>query len=196
MTKVKKMIKNKPKSNACMVKKNQYDSLRFFLLLCKFGFVFILFIVSGCATGSISKGVEHGAVAVWNLENLSLTDGVGFDLNEMGEILSAKIIETTSETIGRMVVEREQLLLALEELNLGTTSLVDESVRLKIGKIVGAKLMVLGAYMVVETQMRLDLRLVEVETGKVLNATKKTVPAGNMTQWLNAAKIATEELFQ
>ena len=155
-------------------------------------FVILILFLASCATQPMSY--EKGTtIAVWDLENLSLTDSGQPDL---GELLSAKVIEAVKETGGHTVVERERLLLALEELNLGTTSLVEESTRLRIGRIVGAPLMIFGAYSVVEHAMRLDLRLVEVETGKILKAAQQTTSSADLSGWLRAAEEATAELFQ
>jgi curli biogenesis system outer membrane secretion channel CsgG len=93
------------------------------------------------------------------------------------------------------VVERERLLLALQELNLATTSLTDESTRLQIGRIVGAQLMIFGGYQVIVDKMRLDLRLVEVESGSILKAAEKTTSATDVSEWLRAAREAALELF-
>ncbi len=93
------------------------------------------------------------------------------------------------------VVERERLLLALEELRLGTTSLVDERFRLDLGRLVGARLMVFGGYQIIGEVMRVDLRLVEVESGKVLKAVEKTTSAADLSGWLSAVSEAVEELF-
>ncbi len=159
-------------------------------LVCSF-VIFIIFIAA-CATESdlYKRGVV--TVAIWDLEDLSPSDVVRPD---MGELLSTKVIETFKETDLYTVVERERLLLVLEELNLGTTSLVDETTRLRIGKLVGAQLMVFGGYQVIEEQMRLDLRLVEVETGKIRKAAQKTVSSTDLPGWLNAAKETAAQLF-
>jgi len=93
------------------------------------------------------------------------------------------------------VVERKRLVLALEELRLGTTSLVDEATRLRLGKIVGARWMIFGGYMVVAGKMRLDLRLVEVETGKVRKAAQKTTASSDFTEWMATTRSAAEELL-
>jgi hypothetical protein len=82
----------------------------------------------------------------------------------------------------------------LEELHLGSSALADEQTRLKLGKLVGARLMVFGGYQVFGGQMRIDLRLVEVETGKVLKAVHKIAPSGDMSGWLDAAGMAGGEL--
>lgn len=148
----------------------------------------ILFI--GCAS-SPQKGEAGGTIAVWDLDDLSLSRGAQLHL---GEILSGKIIEVLKDRGDYVVVERQRLLLALEELRLGTTRLVDETTRLKLGKMVGAKWMVFGGYQVIGEQMRLDLRLVEVETGRVKKAVQRTTSTNNLEGWMEAAKKAAEEL--
>ena len=56
--------------------------------------------------------------------------------------------------------------------------------------------MVFGGYQIVGDKMRLDIRLVEVETGRVLNASQKTTLANDLAKWLRAAEEATIEVFQ
>jgi len=146
---------------------------------------------TSCAPRSIIS--EEGAtVAVWDLDDLSpsASNNPG-----MGEILSAQVMETIMTGGKVTVIERERLLLALEELHLGTSSLADEATRLKLGRLVGAQAMVFGAYQVFGKTMRLDLRLVEVGTGKVMKAVQKTTPDMNVSQWLEAAREAAEELL-
>ena len=153
--------------------------------------LFIAFLTS-CAIEQVSYKKDT-SVAVWDLENMSPT---GFAGPDMGELLSAKVIETLRDTGDYIVVEREQLVLVLEELGLGTTALADEATRLRLGRLVGARLMVFGGYQIVGDKMRLDIRLVEVETGRVLNATQKTTLANDLAKWLRAAEEATIEVFQ
>jgi curli biogenesis system outer membrane secretion channel CsgG len=159
------------------------------------GFLGIFFALAllfvSCSTGPVAYK-EGTTIAVWDLENLTPSESVQHDL---GGLLSAKVIETINKTGKYTVVERERLLLALEELNLGTTSLVDESTRLRIGRIVGAQLMAFGAYQVIADQMRLDLRLVEVETGKILGAAQETTPSTDISGCLKATEEATAGLF-
>jgi hypothetical protein len=135
---------------------------------------------------------ETSVIAVWDLENLTPFEIVGADV---GEILSAKVIETFKESGHHTVVERERLLLVLEELNLGTTDLVSESTRLELGKIVGARRMVFGSYILINDTLRLDLRMVEVETGLILKATSKTTSGTDITGWLKIAQESAEELL-
>jgi len=43
--------------------------------------------------------------------------------------------------------------------------------------------------------MRLDLRLVEVETGKILKTAQRVRAATDVAQWLSAAQEAADELI-
>ena len=151
--------------------------------------IFILLCIS-CASDAPYQG--NPAVAVWDFDNLTPAAAVKEDL---GEILSLQVIDTLQKRGDHPVVERQRLLLALEELKLGTTSLVDEATRLKLGRISGARLMVFGGYQIIGKQMRLDLRLVEVETGRIIKAVQKVSSASDLSGWLNGARGAAEELF-
>jgi curli biogenesis system outer membrane secretion channel CsgG len=135
---------------------------------------------------------KDNTIAVWDLDDLSLSTTVRPNL---GEILSSQIIEAIKKRGDYAVVERQRLLLALEELRLGTTQLADETTRLKLGRILGARFMVFGGYQIIGNQMRLDLRLVEVETGKVLRAVPKTTSAADLQGWIDTARKAAEELL-
>jgi curli biogenesis system outer membrane secretion channel CsgG len=143
----------------------------------------------GCAATPKMHGPV--AVAVWDLENLSISDAASADL---GDILSGKILETVRQAAGYTVVERQQLQLALRELELGSSDLVDSATQLRIGRIVGAKEMIFGAYQVIGKQMRLDLRLVDVESGRILKAAEKTTPSSDISGWIQAATDAATAL--
>jgi curli biogenesis system outer membrane secretion channel CsgG len=136
---------------------------------------------------------ERGVgVAVWDLVDHSHLSEAR---PELAELLSTQIIDTLKQKRDYTVVERERLLLALEELGLGTTLLVDSATRLRLGRLVGAKLMVFGGYMIIRNLMRLDLRLVDVETGATLKAASQTATATDITAVLAVARAVTEKLL-
>ena len=153
--------------------------------------ILLLTFFSGC-TSAPCMNQQTSAIAVWDLVNLNPDEAIGPDV---GGLLAAKVIETLKESSTFQVVERERLILVLEELNLSSSSLADEATRLKIGRIVGARFMVFGGYFVLGDLMRLDLRLVEVETGSIVKAAQKTASAGDLTGWLRVARQAAEELI-
>lgn len=155
------------------------------ILICLGATLFFL----SCA--SSPSRVERGnSVAVWDLDDVTLSTAVPPDL---GEVLSGQIAETLTKR-GYVVVERQRLLLILKELHLGTTQLVDPSTRLKLGRMLGARWMVFGGYQIIGDQIRIDLRRVEVETGKIKKAVEKTTSATDLQGWIDATRKAAEEL--
>lgn len=149
---------------------------------------------AGAPTMPAPESLPYGpgaTVAVWNIEDLSPTKTHEPDL---GEFMAATIIETLEKRCKFNMVEREKLLLALEELTLGSGELAGENSRLQIGKIIGAKLMVFGAYQLIGDIIRLDLRLVEVERGLVVSAASSEASAKNLDDRLKGAEAAAIEL--
>jgi len=149
------------------------------------------FFFISCASPHVASEKANTA-AVWDLDDHSPSSSS--QQPQLGELLSSQVIEVIQKRGVYTIVERERLLLALEELRLGTTRLVDEATRLKLGRLVGARFMVFGCYQIIGNQMRLDLRLVEVETGKVLKAVHKTARGADLVEWLDSARKAAEEL--
>ncbi len=155
----------------------------------------LVFFILGCAgTPPTVEKPAYGpgaVVAVWDMEDLSPIKAGQPDL---GEFISGTIIETLENQCEFRIVEREKLILALEELNLGSSAVASEATQLKIGRILGAKLMVFGAYQIIGDIVRLDLRLVEVERGLVANTASSEVAASNLDARLKGAETAAAEL--
>jgi TolB-like protein len=147
-----------------------------------------LFLTS-CATGPLPYDQRKG-LAVWDMEDLS----PGEPQAGIGEIMSARVMEVLKDRGDYTVVERTRLIRVLEELRIGSSELADEETRLKVGRLVGARFMVFGGYQIIGGKMRLDIRLVEVETGKVIKAVQKTALSSDMAGWLDAAGKAAAEL--
>ena len=143
-------------------------------------------------TPDSSIAQQGSTVAVWDFDNRNPAETIGPD---MGELLAIEVIETLEESGAFKAVARQHFILALEELGLSMTSLVDESTRLRIGRIVGARFMLFGSYFVLGEMMRLDMRMVEVETTKT-EATQKTTSASDINDWLRIAREAAQELIE
>jgi TolB-like protein len=73
------------------------------------------------------------------------------------------------------VVERQKLRSLMDELKLSQSGMVSEQGSLQVGKLIGAKHLVFGGYMVMmDDKIRIDVRIVEVETGLTLKAGEVT----------------------
>lgn len=145
--------------------------------------------LAGCA--STPSGPPAGAVAVWDLDDLGVATGEP----GLGEVAGGAVIETLKNR-GYPVVERQRLLLLLDELNLGSGALADETTRLRLGRLSGARRMVFGGYQGFGAQVRVDLRLVDVETGKVVRAARGTASAAGLRATLDAVSQAAEALVK
>jgi aspartyl aminopeptidase len=71
---------------------------------------------------------------------------------------------------------------------------VDESTRLQLGRLLQAQQMVFGSYMVIEDVVRIDLRLVDVQTGVITGTAQKMAAGGDLDSWFAAAEEAAREI--
>jgi hypothetical protein len=80
------------------------------------------------------------------------------------------LISDLSSSDAIRVVERDRLEDILGELKLQGSGKVDAQSAAKVGKLLGAKYLVLGGYFDLQGALRVDARIVEVETGRVLKS--------------------------
>lgn len=111
-------------------------------------------------TASAPAGGASVTVAVLQFKNLCGDPsldwlGIGF-----AESLCTKL----SNVPGIQLVEREQLSKALKELQLQDTAVVDPKTAGKLGKVIGAKVVVVGSFQKAGDALKADARRVEVET--------------------------------
>lgn len=104
------------------------------------------------------------------------------NLNDDGanDWMTKGIAETMVSDLRRngnvQVVERDQLDRALTEILLEGAKPSDDSTAAKVGRLVGAKTIVVGSFQKAGTELRINARFVEVETGVVLDTAKATGP--------------------
>jgi curli biogenesis system outer membrane secretion channel CsgG len=109
-------------------------------------------------------------VAVLRFENGGSygQDAEDFEALEVG--LQQMLITEFSVNGGLRVVDRARLGALLEEQDLGASGRVDANTAARIGKIVGAKFVVLGGFTDFYGDMRMDARIVDVETSEIVEA--------------------------
>jgi tetratricopeptide (TPR) repeat protein len=73
------------------------------------------------------------------------------------------------------VVERENIQHLVDEQNLGASGRVDDQTAAKIGKIVGARYAVMGSFIDVYGDFRVDVRVVNVETSEIIKTERVTM---------------------
>jgi TolB-like protein len=68
------------------------------------------------------------------------------------------------------VIERERLNAVLKELDLQASPTVDPATSQRIGRVLGVEFLLLGSYFELMGQLRVDARLVRVETGEIVRS--------------------------
>jgi TolB-like protein len=84
--------------------------------------------------------------------------------------LSDMLISELAKAQDISVVEREKLEKILHEQNLTKENIVDPSSAARIGKLLGVQTLILGSYFELYGQLRIDARVVSVETGRILHS--------------------------
>lgn len=89
-----------------------------------------------------------------------------FDALERG--MAGMMISELTQNPAARLVEREQVQRLLDEQNLGAQGRVDPQTAAKVGKVVGARYIILGNFIDFYGDFRVDVRLVNTETGEIV----------------------------
>lgn len=108
-------------------------------------------------------------LAVLPFENNSVTSHDHYDPLCQG-FAAMLITDLKQRSVGLTLIERSRIGALLSEMELAQAGLVNEDTALKVGRMLGAEHLVIGSFMVVGWQVRVDARLVRVETAEVLLA--------------------------
>lgn len=84
--------------------------------------------------------------------------------------LAQMLITDVLNADGLTVVERSKLQNIMDELDLGHTGVADPASAAKIGKMLGARYMMFGSYLELFGTLRIDARIVDVETSQIVAA--------------------------
>jgi len=90
------------------------------------------------------------------------------DFDALQKGIAGMLISELGQNPSARVVEREDIQKLIEEQNLGAAGRVDPQSAAKIGKLVGARYVVLGSFIDFYGDFRVDVRLVNVETSEIV----------------------------
>jgi TolB-like protein len=115
----------------------------------------------------IIKGekVKIGIIEFQSLNEEAKKDNLGKIVSEM---LTTSFVNSESFKI----IEREQLQKVIKEFQLSQSGIIDTSYAKQIGKITGADAIVTGSVTKIGNDLRLDARIIDVESGIILTAEK------------------------
>ncbi|MBI3518130.1 MAG: hypothetical protein HY062_02065 [Bacteroidetes bacterium] len=90
--------------------------------------------------------------------------------NALSKGIADMLITDLSKVKGVTIVEREKLEKLLQEIKLGQSKYFDQSTAQKLGKGLGAQNILTGSFYILDNIIRLDARLIDVQTGGVIFA--------------------------
>jgi TolB-like protein len=96
-----------------------------------------------------------------------------YDALERG--MAGMLISELAANPALRVVERENIQHLVDEQNLGASGRVDAQTASKIGKLVGARYAVMGDFIDLYGDFRVDVRVVNVETSEIIKTEKATM---------------------
>ena len=131
-------------------------------------------------------------LAIFPFENNSVTDPERFAPLSKG--LSAMLISDLNKSgTALKLIERDKIQSLLKEIALSQTGSVDSSTAVRAGKILGAQTIAFGSFIVLGKNVRIDTRIIKVETSELIMAESIL---GNVDNFMTlerklATKIAT-----
>ncbi|HEV8123817.1 MAG TPA: CsgG/HfaB family protein [Gemmatimonadales bacterium] len=107
-------------------------------------------------------------IAVMPFENGGSYGREKEDFEALQQGIPAMLISELSKNLAARVVDRSDINRILNEQNLATQGRVDAATAARVGKIVGARYMIMGGFTDYYGKMRIDARIVDVETSEIL----------------------------
>jgi len=127
----------------------------------------LMFLMQSVASPGSEKPPRK-VIAVTSFNNINKDPNQDWLSVGIGETLTVKLSQVPSLCL----VERMRLNDALKELKLQESGLVDTSSASKLGKLLGAEMVVMGSFQKSGEQIRLTARFVTPETGEISSATQ------------------------
>jgi TolB-like protein len=136
-------------------------------------FVLFAFFYPGALPAKSVSAADSPTIAVLDFENNSLFNREEYQSLSKG--LAEMMITGLNQAGSLRVVERQKLRSILDELKLSQSGAVSEESSIRAGKLLGARHLVFGSFLTAtDTKIRIDVRIVEVETGLTVKANEVT----------------------
>ncbi len=131
--------------------------------------VLVLSLAGGLA-GQDQPADARPGVAVLPFENGGSYGPDSEDLEALTVGIQQMLLSELAQNSQLRVVERGQLRALMEEQDLGASGRVEPGTAAELGRLVGARYMILGVFIDLFSDFRMDARIVDVETGEILNS--------------------------
>ncbi|NOY85419.1 MAG: hypothetical protein GXO96_11485 [Nitrospirae bacterium] len=133
----------------------------------------VIFLTAACAAKSAqilpsSDVPQVKTVAVLPFSNNSITHSV--HTKGLERTVTDRIVAHLAGSIEITLIDREAIEKVLNELSLSSQGMTEAEGRLTLGKLLGANYLILGEYSEIVENLRLDARIVEVQSGRVVGS--------------------------
>ena len=115
------------------------------------------------------------------------------DYDHLGKGMSAMMANDLSSVDEIRLVERERLADVIKEIDAQQTRYFDSTTAVKVGRLSGAEYIVTGAFIAVDPQMRIDTRVIRVETGVIV---KTATVTGKSDRFLDLQRRLARQLVK
>jgi len=127
--------------------------------------------------GSVDNGKtkterRNQKIKIGIIEFQSLNEEAKKDI--LGKVFSEALTTSFVNSVACKIIEREHIEKVVKELQLTQSGIIDPSSVKQIGKMVGADAILTGSVIKFGSDMRVDARIIEVESGIILTAEKAT----------------------
>ncbi len=150
----------------------------------------IVLLVQWLAAVAFAQETNAPTIGILYFENNSVVDKDKLDPLKKG--LADMLITEMSKIKSFRVAERRRIQSLVEEMNLGNMDLVDRDTVQKMGKLLDAKVLLLGGFSnLFGDKFRIDVRIVSTETGLTLKEEEET---GGLDEFLTMLKSLVKKI--
>ena len=114
------------------------------------------------------------------------------DYDPLGKGISSMMISDLSVVPEIQLVERERMQDIIKEIDLQHTKYFDSTTAVKVGHMLGAEFIVVGAFAALQPNMRIDTRVVRVETGQIMKTAQVT---GDQDKFFDLEQALADKLI-
>ncbi|MFH1216060.1 MAG: CsgG/HfaB family protein [Pseudomonadota bacterium] len=170
-------------------------------LVCAFCLLAVISFLCGCADVRMQEPVEKpltqtppidlpSPLAIFPFENNAVTNNAEFEPLTGG--LAAMLITDLRHAATHLkIIERNRMQELLGEIDMSQSGYIDQATAIRVGKLLGARSVVFGSFVVISEQVRIDARVVNVETSETMLAESIS---GTSDQFLQLEKKLADKI--
>jgi len=147
--------------------------MRDYFMIRRISIFSIIILFSSIVLFKLSFAGARKTLAILDFSNNSIIEKERHASLSQG--LAEIMITELSKIQSLQLVERQKINSLIEEMQLSQSGIISENAGIQVGKLLGAHFLVFGSYMIsFNNKVRVDIRIVEVETGVTIKADEVT----------------------